>query len=213
MINFKNSFVNKENIKIEIPKEVNLEWYPLMNKFNAKYFSRFIGKDVDLVVYYTFGSFENKYSNIFKKSSPTYSSFYGAYVTKNNSEKEFIFLNTKELILNDIRDILKYDYEYLVLRPLGYKGELNLDFKIIEKKEKDDKISLLTEIKMKGLKHSFKKFNSNYLQYGTPEKYVDEEFEDLNTYGKFIIEKKNDDIIIIYYIINKNLSIVKGWNF
>ncbi|MFW5890747.1 MAG: hypothetical protein ACOCUI_00855 [bacterium] len=212
MINLKSSFINEENIEIDIPKEEKLDWYPILNIFNAKYFRNYIMKDVDLVVYYTFGSFKNKYSDIFRKSSPTYSSFYGAYVTRNNSEKDFIFEDSGNLILKDIKDILLYDYIYLVLKPLGYNKDVDIDFEIIEQKESKGRITVLTEIKMNGLAHSYKGFNRNYLQYGTPEKYVDGEFNKIQTYGKFIIEKKKDDINIIYYIINKDLSIVKGWD-
>jgi len=213
IINLRNSFVYEENVEIDIPKEEKLDWYPIMNTFNAKYFSNFIKKDVDLVVYYTFGSFKNKYSNIFRESSPTYSSFYGAYITKNNSKKDFILSNSGKLILKDIKDILIYDYIYLVLKPLGYNEVINIDFEIIDKKENSHRIILTTEIRMNGLAHSYKKFNSNYLQYGTPDKYLDEEFSQIKTYGKFIIEKEKKDINIVYYIINKDLSIVKGWNF
>ncbi len=213
MINLRNSFIHEENIEVDIPKEEKLEWYPVMNTFNAKHFSKFINKDVDLVVYYTFGSFKNKYSNIFRESSPTYSSFYGAYITRNNSKEDFILSNSGELILKDIKDILIYDYIYLVLKPLGYNEVINVDFEIIDKKENSQRIILIAEIRMKGLAHSYKNFKSNYLQYGTPDKYIDEEYNPIKTYGKFIIEKGKKDINIIYYIINKDLSIVKGWNF
>ncbi len=213
IINLKDSFLDEENLKIEIPKEENLDWYPIMNTFNAKYFSNFIKKDVDLIVYYTFGSFKNKYSNIFRKSSPTYSSFYGAYITRNNSNGEFIFTNSGNLILNDIKNILIYDYIHLVLEPLGYDEDVDIDFKIIQQNESDGRVTLIAEIYMNGLAHSYKKFNNNYLQYGTPDKYINEEFNPIKTYGKFIIEKDKNDINIIYYIINKNISVVKGWNY
>ncbi len=204
--------MDEENIKIEIPQEENLDWYPIMNTFNAKYFSNFIKKDVDLVVYYTFGDFNNKHSDIFRKSSPTYSSFYGAYVTKNNTQENFIFNDSDDLILEDVVDILIYDYKHLVLNQMGFNEEADIDFKIIQQNESDARITLTSEIYMNGLAHSYKKFNNNYLQYGTPDKYVDKEFNSIKTYGKFIIEKDKKDINIIYYIINQDLDIVKGWD-
>ena len=212
MINFRSSFVKEENIEIEIPKEVNLEWYPLMNTFNAKYFSSFIDKDVDLIVYYTFGAFKGRYSDIFRESSPTYSSFYGAYVVKNNTPEDFLLNSSEDLIIEDIKKILIYDYKYLVLKPLGYKGKVNVDFEILEIKENDTEVSFITKITMNGLKHSYKKFNSNYLQYGTPDNIVKEEFKTIKTYGKFVVQKSEGDIKLIYYMINQNLPIIKGWD-
>jgi len=212
LTNYNSTFIKEENIKIEIPKEVNLEWYPLMNTFNAKYFSNFIDKDVDLVVYYTFGAFKGKYSDIFRRSSPTYSSFYGAYVVKNNTQEDFLYNFSKDLIIEDIKKILIYDYKYLVLKPLGYKGEVNVDFEIMEIKENDEEISFVTEITMNGLNHSYKKFNINYLQYGTPEHEVEEEFQTIKTYGKFVVQKSESNVNLIYYMINQNLPIIKGWD-
>jgi hypothetical protein len=209
--NFQKSFIDDENLKVDIPKEENLNWYPLMNKFNAENFKRYINKDVDLFIYYTYGNFENKYSDIFRESSPTYSSFYGCYIVKNNSFDDYIYDKYGELIIKDIKDLMIYDYEYLVLRPLGYGGEVDVDFEIINKNIIDKKHNLMVEIEMNGLGHSYRDFKINYIQYGTPDNLTTKNFKRVHTYGKFIIEKFKDDIYLVYYIINRNYEIVNEW--
>jgi len=206
-LNYFKSFIKEEKINVEIPKEKSLDWYPLMNFYRAENFSEFINEDVDLGIYYTFGKFEGKHSDIFRKDSETYSSFYGAYVLKNNENNKYLIDDTKSLIVKDIIDILVYDYKYLVIRPLGYKKELNVEYNIlIETKEE-----IFAELEINGLSHNFSGFNTNYIQYGTNGKYESNEFKKIKTYGKFIVEKPKKDIYIIYYIINNNKEVVERW--
>ncbi len=206
-INYLKSFVSKEKIEINIPEEKSLDWYPLMNFYSAEDFSKYINSDVDLGIYYKFGEFRGKHSDIFRPDSKTYSSFYGAYILNNKVDEEYLVDGDGNLIIQDIIEILIYDYEYLVLKPMGYRGELKVDFSILD----IDAGNLSAEIEIRGLSHNYKKFNTNYIQYGRPNRQVSKNFEKIKTYGKFKIEKPTDNLYIVYYIINQDKKIVESW--
>ena len=210
-INIKDSFLENANIKIQIPDENQLNWYPLMNVFYPRNFSNYVKRDVDLLIFYTFGNFDRSYSNIFNKSSQTFSSYYGAYVLQVNDNQPFLISQNNQFIKEDLVNIVKFDYKKLVLDHLGYNDEIIFDYNILSIEHEETKIKLKAEIFMNSLEHNYKNFNYNYLQYGFPPKnHTESEFNPINTYGKFIIENSTEynNIFYIYYIVNQDQELV-----
>lgn len=209
----KNSFLINYEISYEIPEEPFLDWYPLMNIFTPMSFSNYIKRDVDLVIFYTFGNYSGRYSNIFRRDAKTYSSFYGMYALKVNDGKDFILDKSGNIIVEDLVSIVEYDFKYLVLNPLGYLGDVTLYYDVLSSKSINNLQVLNTSIIMNGLTHNYREFNLNYLQYGAPPRRgIIDEFEIIETYGKFIIEKTSfDNIYLIYYIINSQSEVVENW--
>jgi len=210
-INIQDSFLENANIKSQIPDENQLNWYPLMNAFYPKNFSTYLKRDVDLLIFYTFGNFDKSYSDIFNKTSKTFSSYYGAYVLQVNDEQPFLVDNNYNLIKDDLISIVKYDYKELVLDHLGYNDEIVFDYNVLNIEIEETKIKLKAEIFMNCLDHNYKKFNLNYLQYGFPPKsHTESEFYPITTYGKFIIVKslEQNSRFYVYYIVNQDKELV-----
>lgn len=218
-INYNNSLMKTENIKIELIggfETKEKDWYPLVNCYNADYFDRYVDKDVKLTILYNFGYFDRNTSVIFNPKSDYYSSFYGCYIVKSNSDKYYGFDDELKVDIDEIVKIPEYDYKVLVAGDMGCpKDKMVMEYEIVNIEEdvqlsgKSDFIKIDTNIIMNGLNHQYKEFKRNYIQYGIP-RYNDiyDEFEPIKMKGRLYISTIKDDLTIIYYVFSPSEEVI-----
>jgi hypothetical protein len=217
MVYYNSYNVRKSNIEYDIEK-IDIsgpegEWYPLMNKYASKGFSKYAEEDVDLLIMYTYGDFNKGTSTIFDRESQLYNSFYGCYIIENNDNGYFGYDENGNLQIERIALIPKYDFKYLVAGDLGLdKEDFILDYKVESVSESQDGDSLEIKIRTNSIYHSYKTYNANYIQYGIPYiKYDSKDFYPLDIYCRMIIEKVENNTIIVYYIFTPNSELVDRW--
>lgn len=182
-----NKSVMRENdIIVQIPGgniTKDKDWYPFVNTFNSSEgFSRFISRDVDLTVLYNFGAFEGRSSTLYAEDSKYFSSFYGAYVLKNNedTDEKYGFREDK-LDINQIVDVTLYDYTYLVLYGFGCINSIFdvVSYETIENVSYigyNDWIRIDAVIYTNSPTHDYDGSKLSYIQYGKPIKTDKEDF-------------------------------------
>ena len=205
------SIMKKYDIDIDINKPEG-KWYPLMNCFAAEGFSDFSGKDTELTILYCFPGFEYGSSKIFRKDSKLYTSYYGCYIIDN--ESGYGFNDDNELNADEIIKIPYYDFKYLVTSPLGKKiDEITTEIINISHSKQEEFHELSLQIRTNGLSHSYKEYNSNYIQYGYPLNSSDsEQFEKILLYSKMYVVRK-DNYDLIYYFFSPTEKLVKDWKY
>jgi len=217
------SFSNNDNIKksgISVQlSDLNLitppgDWYPLMNAFLDTTFSDYVEKDVDLLIYYSYGDYTKGSSTVFDPDSKYFNSFFGCYVIRQNETGYYGFLEDSSLDLEAILQVPKYDYEYLVAGSLGLKrDDILTDYKTNSISLVDGNHYIQLTIETNSVYHQYKQFNLNYLQYGFP--YIrtgQQDFFPIQMSGKFKITKYDENITLIYYIFSQDQAIVKNWD-
>lgn len=189
-------------------------WYPIINVFADKTFSDYIHKDVELLIYYTFGDFEKGSSTIFDPNSKYFSSFFGCYVIGQNEPGFYGFESDGSLDLNAILQVPKYDYDFLVAEPLGLEAKDILTDYIIKSIDLVDGIYYVQfDFKTNSLYHQYKSFNLNYLQYGLP--YIrsgQDDFFPIDMSGKLKITTYNKSITLIYFLFSSDSDIILNWD-
>lgn len=210
--NIKRSGLGIELTDLDIIKPSG-DWYPLINAYVDTTFSNHVKKDVDLLIYYSFGDYKRGSSTIFDPDSKYFSSFFGCYVIGQNDTGYYGFEADGSLDLKAILQVPKYDYDFLVAEPLGLEQkDIITDYTVKSIEMVDGKHYVEFNIETNSLYHQYKSFNLNYLQYGLPFiKNGEQDFFPIEMYGKLKIMKYNENITLIYYIFSKNQDIVKTW--
>lgn len=216
-------FNNKANIRqsdlgVEL-SDLNLirpqgDWYPLINAYLDRDFSNYVEKDVDLLIFYSYGDYQKGSSTIFDPDSKYFNSFFGCYIIRQNETGFYGFKDDGSLDLDEILQIPKYDYDFLVAEPLGFElnnNETNYSTNSTSLVDGNHYVGITIETN--SLYHQYKQFNLNYLQYGLP--YIKNEQQDffpIEMSGKFKIVKYKENITLIYYIFSPNQDIVWSWD-
>lgn len=190
------------------------DWYPLINAYVDNTFSNYIKKDVDLLIYYSYGDFKKGSSTILDPNSHYFNSFFGCYVIRQNETGFYGFNDDGDLDLEEILKVPEYDYDFLVAGSLGLENDnIITDYTINLISSVDGNHYVDLTITTNSLYHQYEQFNLNYLQYGLP--YIRNEQQDffpIQMSGKFKITKYNESITLIYYIFSPNRDIVKNWD-
>lgn len=211
--NIKKSGLGVELADLDIIKPSG-NWYPLINAYVDTTFSNHVKKDVDLLIYYSFGDYKRGSSTIFDPDSKYFSSFFGCYVIGQNDKGYYGFEADGSLDLKAILQVPKYDYDFLVAEPLGLEQkDIITDYTVKSIEMVDGKHYVEFAIETNSLYHQYKSFNPNYLQYGLPFiRNGQQDFFPIEMYGKLKIMKYNENITLIYYIFSQNQDIVKTWD-
>lgn len=189
------------------------EWYPLINAYVDNTFSNYIKKNVDLLIYYSYGDFIKGSSTVFDPNSKYFNSFFGCYVIRQNEIGFYGFKDDGDLDLEEILQVPKYDYDFLVVGSLGLKNEsIITDYSASMVSSVDGNHYVELMITTNSMYHQYEQFNLNYLQYGLPYiRKAEQDFFPIQMSGKFKITKYNENITLIYYIFSPNRDIVKNW--
>lgn len=218
-----NSLLEKDNIRLTMPGGLvtkEKDWFPFVMTFNDNEgFSSFLGRDVELTILYNFGAFEmlKGSSLLYKKSSDYYSSFYGAYIIKEQDEKKFGFDNDGMINIKEISQVPKYDYKYLVLKGLGCDN-VYVDFKINNINLIDEYIGysewykIDAKIKTNSPIHKKVEDHISYIQYGEPpeEYYEGVDFPINDLVGRLYVRYFDElNSTIIFYVIAPNKKTIE----
>lgn len=210
--------IMRSGLKIEL-SDLNIakpsgNWYPIINVFVDKSFSDYIQKDVELLIYYSFGDYEKGSSTIFDPNSKYFSSFFGCYAIGQNEPGFYGFESDGSLDLNAILKVPKYDYDFLVAKPLGLKTkDVITDYTIKSIDMVDGIYYIQFTFKTNSLYHKYKSFNLNYLQYGLP--YIrsgQDDFFQIDMLGKLKVTIYNENITLIYFLFSSDSDIILNWN-
>ncbi len=217
----KNSLINKNNIKIHVPNGTSTkqkDWYPFVLCFNDNEgFSKYSNKNLSLTILYNFGHFNvlSGSSSYYTPQSQYFSSFYGAYLVKNNQEPESSFgFNNRKININELSSIPQYDQTKLVLPSIGCpQSKIAFNYYIRKIKYNVNYINLKNWVKIdcdiitNSPIHKPNNSNSGYIQYGIPQVnyYNNKDYPIINLkgrlYAKYIDKYK---ITLIFYILAPN---------
>lgn len=217
MLYYNDYNVKKSNIEYDIESigitSPHGDWYPLMNKFSSKGFSKYVNEDVDLLIMYSYGDFKKGTSTLFDSKNNQFNSFYGCYVIESNEDGYFGYDESEKLQIEKIALIPEYDFKYLVAGDMGLeKDDFFLEYTIGDLKEFSEGDYLEIRIRTNSIYHSYKEFNINYIQYGLPYiKNDEEDFYPIDIYCKMKIEKVENNTIIVYYIFTPTRELVDNW--
>jgi hypothetical protein len=166
------------------------------------------------LIYYSFGDYKKGSSTIFDPDSKYFSSFFGCYVIGQNDPGYYGFDADGSLDLDAILQVPKYDYDFLVVEPLGLESkDIITDYTIKSIDLLDGNHYVAFDFVTNSLYHQYRTFNLNYLQYGLP--YIrngQDDFYPIEMSGKLKIVKYNENITLIYYIFTQNQDMVKNWD-
>lgn len=193
--------VNSE-IDVLIPTD-KLGWFPKMIWYDAsEAYNQSHHTDISLTILYSFGDFNQGVSSIFDKSSPYYSSFYGAYIIQNRG-------TGYPENLEQLAEIPIFDFEKLILRDLGdpnYKGAFQYKVGTIE-----ENVTYLSQtgwkkidldIETHGLWHNKKETLNHYIQFGIPKQASNgTDFEKVSLKGRLYFKVIDSNNAIALYII------------
>lgn len=220
----KHSVLKEENITLDIPGGLitkKKDWYPLVMTFNASEpFSKYIGRDVKLSILYNFGAFNylEGTSLFYKPQSEYYTSFYGAYVVKDQTGP-FGYYKDGNPNYEEMFSVPEYDMRYLVLASLGCTNPtFELGSRVITSNKtllgyEDWQVVEGTVITNSPI-HQKNERKLSYIQYGTPPKYADgiEAFPLIKLhaklYARYFEEKQCS---IFFYILTPNAKTIKEW--
>lgn len=203
----KESVMKKNGFEIEMP--TGKGWYPFVMTYNADGFSSWAGVDADMSIMYNFGAFDPmaRTSGLYDKDSDKYSSFYGAYVVK--SEQPFGFSDSG-IDMEEFTLAVEYDYTQLVIKDFGciepvfsisdFRITDNIEYAGIKGWTRVDAIMLAN-----GAAHNFTEHKTPYLQYGPPMQKVNEDFEEIELFGRVYAKYFDEyDCTLMLYIIAPN---------
>jgi hypothetical protein len=201
--NYHNSFLKEENIVINM--KAGKKYYPfILNYDPSLQFSNLRNEDIDLDIYYNFGSLGlNGKSLVYLEKSDYYTAFYGAYAVRYNENKKDLSNNYEEII-----QITNFDLKTLVLKSIGDKEpfvnyQIDEFFSYIDINGLNYKV-VDTNITIDGFAHQYQKFYKAYIQYGVPYK-TDKSFVPIESVGRMYIHYDDiKNINIILYIIAPN---------
>ena len=182
----KDGLTAEEGINIHIPgglSTLKRDWFPFVMTFvPGEGFGYDIGQDTTLTILYNFPAFDlfKGCSMLYDEKSDYYSSFYGAYLVRNEDGSPYGFLtDEREQIFyvnaEEIAAVARYDFWNLVLSDFGLTRENAVFDFTVKSVEKD--IFYLDEsgwykadatVKVNGCAHQKSEFVQSYLQYGIP---------------------------------------------
>ncbi len=197
-----------QKFDFDIPT-AGMDWFPKMLWFDgSEEFNRLNNTTLSLTILYGYGDFNKGTSSIFDKTSPYYSSFFGAYVIEDPS-----FPQT----LDELALIPTYDYEDLILRDLGdpnYKGAFSYEVESVQKNVKYmssegwEKVDI--NIQTHGLWHQKNQFLNHYIQFGIPKKEADSnEFESVDLKGRLYFKRMDSNCTVVMYIITPSSELLE----
>ena len=210
--NVRNSNIDYDIDSIEIKKPYG-KWYPLMNKYSSKGFSKYVNEDIDLLIMYSYGDFTMGTSSLFDVNSPQFNSFYGCYIIESNEGAYFGYDESGRIQIDKMAMVPEYDFKYLVGGAMGLeKKDFFLEYSIDEYGENKEGNSIEFKIKTNSIYHCYNGFNINYIQYGIPYiEYDGDDFYPMDIYCKIKIEKVENNTIIVYYIFTPTREIIDSW--
>ncbi len=212
------SVMKRNGFSIDMPSGEG--WYPFVMTYNAPGFSAWSDIDADMSIMYTFGAFDvwSRTSSIYDKDSDRYSSFYGAYVVKENGGA-FGF-GDKGLDIGEVTAAVEYDYTQLVLAAFGCAEPV---FRIEDYNIEENAYiagsggwTLIdARITASGCAHNFISDKTPYLQYGPPAEKAEEDFATVNLYGRVYAKYLSEyGCTVMIYVIAPNekaaLECVRG---
>ncbi|MFA6808893.1 MAG: hypothetical protein WCR27_07860 [Eubacteriales bacterium] len=207
------SLLSEKNISIEIPGGVSTEekdWYPFVMAFDdSQGFSRYVGKNLSLTILYNFGAFKwnEKMSSIFNPDSPYYTSFYGAYlVRQDESLGEYGFESGGKIDVGEVFAVPEYDFKYLVLQSIGcvnpvlkiedYEVRENVKYLGYEGWTRID-----ADLETSGTAHKYSQDCLAYIQYGKPEYFSEQDFSTVKMKGRIYAKYIEEYGCTIYFYI------------
>lgn len=223
-LNEKQSIMANEEFSIFIPGglETNdTDWYPFVMTFNDDIgFRGFTGnQNLRLTIMYNFPAFslKNGCSRIFDLSSPYYSSFYGAYIVQDESEKPFGFIDNNGLLdldMQSVSEVPQFDLQNLVLSDFGLnKDDMVFEWNIQKYTNETsylgyDNWSLIdAELTVNGASHNKSGFVQSYIQYGSPSYDVEYEFKPVQMKGRVYSRYFEEyNCSIFFYIITTDTA-------
>lgn len=227
-IHERQSIMAEKGIELYIPggrQTGEADWYPFVMTFNAgPGFGKAAGDDsLKLTILYNFGAFDlsEGCSRLYDRSSPYYSSFYGAYLVtrtentasgnKKEDETPFGFNNEGMIDADEVASVPQYDLMKLVLGDFGISPREQV-FEWTAEEVTDNAEYLGYEgwsrvdasLLVNGAAHMKRDFRQSYLQYGVPRYDVaaHEQFLPITMrgriYGRYFEET---DTSIFFYIL------------
>lgn len=196
------SVMDDNNFKIKVPTDEG--WYPFTITFNSTNFGNWSQTGATMSIMYNFAEFKmnSLASEIFNPQSDKHSSFYGAYALEQD-EGNFGYKN-ENIDISEIILTFKYDYQYLVLKDLGYKNSIfevesvditeNVNYLDIDGWTKID-----ATMQTNAMTHNYNERYTSYIQYGKPTIKVSEDFPTIQMHGRLYIrvfEEYNSTIIV-----------------
>ena len=182
------SVMRTSGFDIDIPSGKG--WYPFVMTYNADGFARWSGTDADMSIMYNFGAFDarTRTSSIYDMHSDHYSSFYGAYVARQD-EGAFGFNEDGSADMDAVALAVKYDYTQLVIADFGCDEIVFLVDEHTVQQDVDYAESVgWTRVDAvmtaNGAAHDYAGYKQPYLQYGRPMEDVDIDFETVTLYGR-----------------------------
>ena len=184
----KESVMQRSGFEINMPSARG--WYPFVMTYNADGFSRYSGLDAQMSIMYNFGTFDlaDRTSLLYDKDSDKYSSFYGAYVVKENGGV-YAFDEAGGLDIDELSLAVKYDYTKLVIEDFGcedpvfslegYETQNDISFA-----GTDGWVKVDASLLVNGAAHNYDGYKTPYLQYGRPMQEYDEDFEIMKAFGR-----------------------------
>ncbi len=181
------SVMKKSGFAIDMPSGEG--WYPFVMTFNAGGFREWSGIDADMSIMYNFGAFDawTRTSSIYDRGSDRYSSFYGAYAVK---QREGMFgFSEADMDVYNVSAAVEFDYTVLVMRAFGCDDPVFAADDFVIKKNADIAGSggwtrIDAAITANGCAHNYKGYKQPYLQYGRPMAKADEDFAEVDMYGR-----------------------------
>ncbi len=217
-----------EEIDIHIPggwSTFQKDWFPFVMTFvPGEGFGYDIGQDTTLTILYNFPAFNplKGCSMLYDENSDYYSSFYGAYLVRNENGSPYGFLTddrNKIIDLNEdeIATVAKYDFWNLVLSDFGLTREnavFDFTVKSVEKDvsylEKSGWYKADATVTVNGCAHQNNNFVQSYLQYGIPAFDVENELAPVELkarmYGQYF---PSQNVSIFFYIIAADQSVIE----
>ncbi|MEX1377949.1 MAG: hypothetical protein AB1Z23_10840 [Eubacteriales bacterium] len=208
------SVMHENNFKIDIPS--NKEWYPFVITFNPINFGVWSKTDADMSIMYNFAKFDLKTmsSEILDPESEKNSTFYGAYAL--SQQDGFFGFKDGEINMDEIALTFKYDYRLLVLRDIG----CDLPFFEVDDFEIENNVEFLEEggwikidavLKTNSMIHNYKEFHTNYIQYGRPKYTVNEDFPEIDMYGRLYAKAFEEyNCTVIFYVMSPSLDTIEN---
>ena len=191
-------------------------WHPLMLVFHDEYgFAHWQDEPWGLTVLYRFGGFEFglPHSSYYDPDADAYSSFYGAYLVKHQTEASqyYGFDDAGKMIPGDWSRITEYDQRYLVMPSLGLPPEqVVFNIEITEIQENIDYLEWAgwtrvdARIETNSPQHRYRGHQRGYLQYGLPlEPFENEpDFELITLYGRIYARQFDPwDVSVALYVV------------
>ena len=217
-----------EGIELNIPGGGESEahdWFPFVMTFHpGETFGSYIGQNTSLSILYNFGDFDPQAgcSSLYDPQSPYYSSFYGAYLVKNENGSPYGFVHTSDgkiagIEQKDVAAVARFDYQKLVLREFGLtRKNAVFDFTVDSILENVDYAGsggwyrIDARLTVNGCGHKKTEFVRSYMQYGIPAYDVEEDLAPVGMYGrmygKFIEEK---GVSVFFYIIAADMTVLE----